>query len=63
LYIVYYAIILDGKARHQLMAIPLIVFTPFWALFEQAYTSMNLFADRILDRTVFGYEVSAGHFF
>jgi POT family proton-dependent oligopeptide transporter len=23
---------------------------------------MNLFADRILDRTVFGYEVSAGQF-
>jgi POT family proton-dependent oligopeptide transporter len=41
----------------------LIVFTiVFWALFEQAYTSMNLFADRILDRTVFGYEVSAGQF-
>jgi POT family proton-dependent oligopeptide transporter len=36
----------------------LIVFT----LFEQTYTSMNLFADRILDRTVFGYEVSAGQF-
>jgi POT family proton-dependent oligopeptide transporter len=55
--------ILDGKARHQLMADNLIVFTiVFWALFEQAYTSMNLFADRILDRTVFGYEVSAGQF-
>jgi POT family proton-dependent oligopeptide transporter len=24
---------------------------------------MNLFADRILDRTVFGYEVSADSFF
>jgi POT family proton-dependent oligopeptide transporter len=38
---------LDGKARHQLMALILIVFTiVFWALFEQAYTSMNLFADK-----------------
>jgi POT family proton-dependent oligopeptide transporter len=62
-YIVYYAIThLDGKARHQLMALTILCFTiVFWALFEQAYTSMNLFADRIF-RTVFGYEVSAGQF-
>ncbi|MFT6748773.1 MAG: POT family proton-dependent oligopeptide transporter [Flavobacterium sp.] len=65
LYIVYYAVTkLDKKAREQLMALTiLIVFTiVFWALFEQAYTSMNLFADRILDRNIFGYEVSAGQF-
>ena len=64
-YIVYYAITqLDGKAREQLIALTiLIVFTiVFWALFEQAYTSMNLFADRILDRHVFGFELSAGQF-
>ena len=65
LYILYYSITqLDGKARQQLIALTiLIVFTiVFWALFEQAYTSMNLFADRILDRTIFGVEVSAGQF-
>ena len=65
LYIVYYAITkLDGKAREQLIALTiLIVFTiVFWALFEQAYTSMNLFADRILDRHIFGFELSAGQF-
>jgi POT family proton-dependent oligopeptide transporter len=65
LYIVYYAATkLDGKARQQLIALTiLIVFTiVFWALFEQAYTSMNLFADRILDRNIFGYEISAGQF-
>jgi POT family proton-dependent oligopeptide transporter len=65
LYIVYYAVTkLDGKAREQLIALTiLIVFTiVFWALFEQAYTSMNLFADRILDRNIFGYEISAGQF-
>ena len=64
-YIVYYAITqLDGKAREQLIALTiLIVFTiVFWALFEQAYTSMNLFADRILDRHIFGFELSAGQF-
>lgn len=65
LYILYYSITqLDGKARQQLIALTiLIVFTiVFWALFEQAYTSMNLFADRILDRKIFGVEVSAGQF-
>ena len=65
IYIVYYAITqLDGKAREQLIALTiLIVFTiVFWALFEQAYTSMNLFADRILDRHIFGFELSAGQF-
>ncbi len=27
---------------------------PFWALFEQAGSSLNLFADRVVDRSVFG---------
>jgi POT family proton-dependent oligopeptide transporter len=52
-YIVYYAVTqLDKIARERLIALTiLIVFTViFWALFEQAYTSLNLFADRILDR-------------
>jgi POT family proton-dependent oligopeptide transporter len=64
-YILYYSITqLDKVAREQLMALTiLIVFTViFWALFEQAYTSMNLFADRILDRTIFGHTISAGQF-
>lgn len=64
-YIVYYSITqLDKKAREQLIALTiLIVFTViFWALFEQAYTSLNLFADRILDRDFFGHSISAGQF-
>ncbi|MCI9845164.1 peptide MFS transporter [Flavobacterium pectinovorum] len=64
-YIIYYSITqLDKKAREQLMALTiLIVFTViFWALFEQAYTSLNLFADRILDRDFFGHTISAGQF-
>ena len=41
----------------------LIVFSViFWALFEQAYTSMNLFADRVIDRTVGGEELPASWF-
>ena len=65
LYIVYYAATqLDGKARDQLIALTiLIIFTiVFWALFEQAYTSLNLFADRALDRKIFGFELSASQF-
>ena len=65
LYIVYYAATqLDGKARDQLIALTiLIIFTiVFWALFEQAYTSLNLFADRALDRHIFGFELSASQF-
>jgi POT family proton-dependent oligopeptide transporter len=65
IYIIYYSITqLDKKAREQLMALTiLIIFTViFWALFEQAYTSLNLFADRILDRTIFGHTISAGQF-
>lgn len=61
IYIIYYAITqLDKIARERLLALTiLIVFTVvFWALFEQAYTSLNLFADRILDRGA----IPAGNF-
>ena len=60
-YIFYYSITqVDKKAREQLFALTiLIVFTIiFWALFEQAYTSLNLFADRVLDRG----DIPAGNF-
>ena len=32
---------------------------PFWALFEQAGSSLNLFTDRLVDRTIFGWSVPA----
>jgi POT family proton-dependent oligopeptide transporter len=34
----------------------------FWALFEQAGSSLNLFTDRHVDRTFFGFEVPASVF-
>ncbi len=61
IYIAYYAITkLDKVAKERLFALTiLIIFTViFWALFEQAYTSLNLFADRILDRG----QIKAGNF-
>lgn len=64
-YIIYYAIkFLDKVARERLLALTiLILFTiVFWALYEQAYMSLNLFAERIIDLNVFGYELKPGWF-
>ncbi len=47
----------------MLVATILIVFSVlFWALFEQAGSSLNLLADRNVDRAIFGYEVPASIF-
>lgn len=64
-YIAYFAIKECNKIeRDRLFALTiLIVFSViFWALFEQAYTSLNLFADRVLDRNFMGNEIPAGSF-
>ena len=34
----------------------------FWALFEQSAASMTLFADRVMDRTLLGVELTASQF-
>ena len=34
----------------------------FWALFEQASGSMTLYADRVVDRNILGYELTASQF-
>jgi proton-dependent oligopeptide transporter, POT family len=34
----------------------------FWALFEQAAGSMTLYADRVMDRNIFGMELTASQF-
>ncbi|CAA0125477.1 Di-/tripeptide transporter [Halioglobus japonicus] len=34
----------------------------FWALFEQAAASMTLYADRVLDRHILGWELTASQF-
>jgi len=34
----------------------------FWALFEQSAASMTLFADRVMDRTLLGMELTAAQF-
>lgn len=34
----------------------------FWSGFEQAGSSLNLFAERFTDRVVLGWEIPAGYF-
>lgn len=53
IYIIYQAIRSERIIRDRLIALTILILFSvfFWALFEQAYTSLNLFADRALDRT------------
>ncbi|MGK2913188.1 MAG: peptide MFS transporter [Porticoccaceae bacterium] len=47
----------------MLVAAALMLFSIlFWALFEQAGSSLNLFTDRSVDRTLWGYEIPASVF-
>ncbi|UOB18722.1 peptide MFS transporter [Abyssalbus ytuae] len=51
--IIWYMIKSDDKVeRDRLIVLTILILfsVVFWALFEQAYTSMNLFADRAIDR-------------
>jgi POT family proton-dependent oligopeptide transporter len=54
----------DQMERHRMfVASSLILFSVlFWALFEQAGSSLNLFADRSVDRIIVGYEIPASVF-
>jgi POT family proton-dependent oligopeptide transporter len=65
-YIIWYAITKCTKIqRDRLFALTILILFSviFWSLFEQAYTSLNLYADRILDRStdMFGV-IPAGAF-
>lgn len=45
------------------VALVLVMFSVlFWALFEQAGSSLNLFTDRVVDRQIFGWTPTAGMF-
>jgi POT family proton-dependent oligopeptide transporter len=64
-YIIWYAAMKSTRIeRNRLIALTiLIVFSVFfWALFEQAYTSMNLFADRAMDRNIGGSNLPSAWF-
>ncbi len=52
------------QERDRLIAVGVLILFSliFWALFEQAGSSLNILTDRGVDRTVFGYEVPASMF-
>jgi POT family proton-dependent oligopeptide transporter len=52
---------LIGKERDKMLAAIYFVIAqiPFWALFEQAGSSLNLFTDRLVNRSIGGWEVPA----
>ena len=52
-----------GNVLRDRMIVMLILITfnvVFWACFEQAGSSLTLFADRNVNRVIFGYEIGAG---
>ncbi|MES2626209.1 MAG: peptide MFS transporter [Pseudomonadota bacterium] len=52
---------LQGDERDRMLAAIYFILAqiPFWALFEQAGSSLNLFTDRLVDRTMLGMSVPA----
>lgn len=59
-FLVGYAFVkLDGLERNRMFAAIFFVLAqiPFWALFEQAGSSLTLFTDRLVDRNLFGWSV------
>lgn len=55
---------LNAEERNHTIVIVVLFFASavFWSGFEQAGSSLNLFADQHTDREVFGFEVPAGWF-
>jgi len=51
----------QGEERDRMLAGIYFILAqiPFWALFEQAGSSLNLFTGRLVDRTMFGWSVPA----
>jgi POT family proton-dependent oligopeptide transporter len=52
-------IIMHGDERSRMLAAIYFILAqiPFWALFEQAGSSLNLLTARLVDRTIFGWSV------
>lgn len=57
--VVYAFMALKGDERSRMFAAIYFVLAqiPFWALFEQAGSSLNLFTTRLVDREIFGWSV------
>ncbi len=57
--VIYSLVKLEGVERSRMWAAIYFVLAqiPFWALFEQAGSSLSLFTDRLVDRTILGWSV------
>ena len=65
LFLAYYAVkhcTVEERDRLAVAAVLIFFSVIFWALFEQAASSLNLFTDRAVNRNVFGWEVPAAVF-
>lgn len=61
-YLLWFAIFRTAREERDRMLVAIyfiLAQAPFWALFEQAGSSLNLFTDRLVDRTIFGIGVPA----
>ncbi len=54
----------NAVERHRMIVLMVLTISTvvFWALFEQTAASMTLFADRVMDREVFGLELTASQY-
>lgn len=50
------------RSRMLVLVILTVSTVVFWALFEQSAASMTLYADRVLDRNLLGFELTASQF-
>nr|WP_162340038.1 peptide MFS transporter [Cyclobacterium salsum] len=62
-YVLFFGGLDSGQKKKVVVIMILFVFSAiFWSGFEQAGSSLNLFAERFTDRTVWGWEIPAGYF-
>jgi len=52
----------EQRSRMIVLIILIISTVVFWALFEQSAASMTLYADRVLNRVILGFELTASQF-
>ena len=54
----------DAVERSRMLVLIILTLSTvvFWALFEQSAASMTLYADRVMDRNIFGMELTAAQF-
>ena len=65
LYVIFTAVVkLTPVERDRIFACMFLIFGSilFWALFEQAGSSLNLLTDKMVDKNIFGFDVAASMF-